>query len=162
MDRLERLISELNTLPKGYISEKTIGGKRYSYLQVRSGDTVVSKYMRAEEVEKISEELSLRKESESKLAEISERLSRIEVAAELLDKALLRKLSLLKLSWGMDSLSAAEKEKCISFSDAMTAIEGVPVSDTVKKELEDWKNGSTTFLAVFEQTLRKYGFEAGV
>ena len=96
LEQKNQIEQKLALLPKGYISEKTIGGKRYSYLQVRSGDTVVSKYMRAEEVEKISEELSLRKESELKLAEISERLSRIEVAAELLDKVLYEASSEMK------------------------------------------------------------------
>ena len=86
------------------------------------------------------------------------RLADIETAAELLDKALLRKLKLLKLTSGMDSISADEKEKRISFSDAMTSIEGVPVSDQVKKDLASWKKGSISFLSIFEQTLRRYGF----
>ena len=71
---------------------------------------------------------------------------------------MLRKLKILKLASGMDSISADEKEKRISFSDAMTAIEGVPVSDRVKSDLANWKNGNITFLSVFEQTLRRYGF----
>ena len=73
-------------------------------------------------------------------------------------KALLRKLKMLKLTSGLDSISADEKEKRISFSDAMTSIEGVPVSDRVKNDLANWKNGNITFLSVFEQTLRRYGF----
>ena len=71
---------------------------------------------------------------------------------------MLRKLKMLKLTSGMDSISADEKEKRISFSDAMTSIEGVPVSDRVKNDLANWKNGNITFLSVFEQTLRRYGF----
>ena len=58
----------------------------------------------------------------------------------------------------MDNISADEKEKRISFSDAMTSIEGVPVSDKVKTDLANWKKGNITFLSVFEQTLRRYGF----
>ena len=71
---------------------------------------------------------------------------------------MLRKLKMLKLTSGMDSISAYEKEKRISFSDAMTSIEGVSVSDRVKKDLANWKNGNITFLSVFEQTLKRYGF----
>ena len=100
----------------------------------------------------------MRKEYESELPEILIRLADIETAAELLDKALLRKLKMLKLTSGMDSISADEKEKRISFSDAMTSIEGVPVSDKVKTDLANWKKGNITFLSVFEQTLRRYGF----
>ena len=149
---------KLSVLPKGYISKKKIGGKQYLYLQTRNGDTVESKYIKAEELDEITSQLSLRKEYEAELPEILIRLADIETAAELLDKALLRKLKMLKLTSGMDSISADEKEKRISFSDAMTSIEGVPVSDKVKKDLENWKNGNITFLSVFEQTLRRYGF----
>ena len=149
---------KLSVLPKGYISKKTIGGKQYLYLQTRNGDTVDSKYIKAEEVKEITSLLSLRKEYEAELPEVILRLADIETAAELLDKALLRKLKMLKLTSGMDSISADEKEKRISFSDAMTSIEGVSVSDRVKKDLVNWKNGNITFLSVFEQTLRRYGF----
>ena len=148
----------LSVLPKGYISKKIIGGKHYLYLQTRNGDTVDSKYIKNEEVEEITSQLSLRKEYEAELPKVILRLADIETAAELLDKALLRKLKMLKLTSGMDSISASEKEKRISFSDAMTSIEGVPVSDRVKKDLANWKNGNITFLSVFEQTLRRYGF----
>ena len=156
----EKLEIEQNlaVLPRGYISKKTIGGKQFLYLKTRNGDTVESKYIKAEEVEELTDQLSLRKEYEAELPEVLLRLSKIETAAELLDKALLRKLKILKLASGMDSISADEKEKRISFSDAMTAIEGVPVSDRVKSDLANWKNGNITFLSVFEQTLRRYGF----
>lgn len=149
---------KLSVLPKGYISKKTIGGKQYLYLQTRNGDTVESKYIKAEEADEIANQISLRKEYEAELPEILIRLADIETAAELLDKALLRKLKMLKLTSGMDSISADEKARRISFSDAMTSIEGVPVSDRVKKDLANWKNGNITFLSVFEQTLRRYGF----
>ena len=130
---------KLSVLPKGYISKKTIGGKQYLYLQTRNGDTVESKYIKAEEAQDITNQLSLRKEYEAELPDILIRLADIETAAELLDKALLRKLKMLKLTSGMDSISADEKEKRISFSDAMTSIEGVPVSAKVKTDLANWK-----------------------
>jgi len=149
---------KLNALPKGYISKKTIGGKKYLYLQTRNGDTVESKYIKAEEAGKITSQLSLRKEYEAELPEIILRLADIETAAELLDKALLRKLKVLKLTSGMDGISVDEKKKSISFSEAMTSIEGVPVSNQVKADFVHWKNGNLTFLSVFEQTLRRYGF----
>lgn len=149
---------KLSTLPKGYISKKNIGGKQYLYLQTRNGNTVESKYIKAEEAEAITNQLALRKEYEEKLPEIISKLTDIENAAKLLDKALLRKLKMLKLINGMDSISADEKGKRISFSDAMTSIEGVPVSDKVKKDLINWKNGDITFLSIYEQTLKKYGF----
>ena len=101
---------KLSVLPKGYISKKTIGDKQYLYLQTRNGDTVESKYIKAEEAQDITNQLSLRKEYEAELPEILIRLADIETAAELLDKALLRKLKMLKLTSGMDSISADEKK----------------------------------------------------
>ena len=149
---------KLSVLPKGYNSKNTIGGRQYLYFQTRNGDTVESKYIKAKEAEEITSQLFFRKEYEADLPKILIRIADIETAAELLDKALLRKLKLLKLTSGMDSITADEKEKRISFSDAMTSIEGVSVSDKVKNDLANWKNGNTTFLSVFEQTLRRYGF----
>mgnify|MGYP000059790309 FL=1 len=55
----------LSVLPKGYISKKTIGGKQYLYLQTRNGDTVESKYIKAEEADEIANQISLRKEYEA-------------------------------------------------------------------------------------------------
>lgn len=158
LEQKNQIEQKLSVLPKGYISKKTIGGKQYLYLQTRNGDTVESKYIKAEEIEQITNQISLRKGYESKLPEVISRLKDIEAAATLLDKSLLRKLKMLKLTSGMDSISASEKEKRISFSDAMTSIEGVPVSDKVKSDLNDWKNGNVTFLSIFEQTLKRYGF----
>ena len=149
---------KLSVLHKGYISKKMIGGKQYLYLQTRNGDTVESKYIKAEDAEEITSQLSLRKEYEAELPEVILSPADIETAAELLDKALLRKLKMLKLTSGMDSISIDEKEKRISFSEAMTSIEGIPVSDIVKNDLANWKNGNITFLSVFEQTLKRYGF----
>ena len=149
---------KLSVLPKGYISKKTIGGKQYLYLQIRNGNTIESKYIKSDEVEKLTKQLYLRKEYEAELPKILSRLADIETATELLNKALLRKLKMLKLTIGMDNISATEKEKRISFSDAMTSIEGVPVSEMVKNDLNNWKNGEKTYVSIFEQTLKRYGF----
>ena len=149
---------KLAILPRGYISKKTIGCKQYLYLQTRSGDTIESRYIKAEDAEEITSQITSRKEYEAALPQVMLRLADIETAAELLDKSLLRKLRMLKLTSGMDSISPSEKEKRISFSDAMTSIEGIPVSDRLKNDLTNWKNGNITFLSVFEQTLRRYGF----
>ncbi len=153
---------KLSVLPRGYISKKTIGCKQYLYLQTRNGESIESKYIKAEEADEITNLISLRKKYEAELPQVILRLADMEAAAELLDKSLLRKLKVLKLASGMDSISVDEKEKRISFSNAMTSIEGVPMSDRLKNDLTDWKNGNITFLSVFEQTLRRYGFSAEV
>lgn len=41
---------EMGSLPRGYVSEKVISGRRYCYLQWRDGGHVRSRYLRPEEV----------------------------------------------------------------------------------------------------------------
>ena len=63
-----------------------------------------------------------------------------------------------KLCEGMDALTLEEKESCLSFAEAINAIEGLTISTELKQQLEKWKNGETTFYQVFEDTLKRYGF----
>ena len=63
-----------------------------------------------------------------------------------------------KLCEGMDALTLEEKVRCLSFAEAMNAIEGLTISTELKQQLEKWKNGETTFYQVFEDTLKRYGF----
>lgn len=72
-----------------------------------------------------------------------------------LDKA---RESRRKLCEGMDALTLEEKERCLSFAEAINAIEGLTISIELKQQLEKWKNGETTFYQVFEDTLKRYGF----
>lgn len=104
----------------------------------------------------------LRKEAELAALEIDRRLCEIEKAARLLDASLFRRLGMLRISIGMDDICREERENCVSFSDAMTSIEGVLVSSNVQHKLNCWKNGDISFLLIFEQTLRQYGFAVEV
>ncbi len=153
---------KLPTLPQGYISKKHIGGNEYYYLQARSGVKVTSRYLKVEEVVEVKQQIALRKEYESELPQIRHRLDELETAAQLIGDGVCRRLQILKISVGMDEISEQQKQRCISFADAMTAIEGVPVSDQTKCDLNDWKNGEVTFRSVFETTLRRYGFPVEV
>ena len=72
-----------------------------------------------------------------------------------LDKA---RESRRKLCEGMDALTLEEKERCLSFAEAINAIEGLTISTELKQQLEKWKNGEMTFHQVFEDALKKYGF----
>ena len=77
--------------------------KNYGLHYLKAG-LAAQKAGKAEEAEEITKQLSLRKEYEAALPDILIRLADIETAAELLDKALLRKLKMLKLTSGMDSI----------------------------------------------------------
>ncbi len=65
---------------------------------------------------------------------------------------------LFDLCKGMDEMTFEEKARCISFGNAMNAIEGVSVSEETAEELAEWQKGSKTYLEVFVSTLRRYGF----
>ena len=69
---------------------------------------------------------------------------------------------MLDLSAGMDEINDLTKNRCVTFADAMTSIEGVPVSKTAKEELDNWLSGKATFISVFESTLKRYGFPVEV
>ncbi len=152
---------ELTELPRGYITYKTINGKTYDYLQYRVNGKVKSEYLRSGETERIAKQLSARKEYEDELPGIAQRLAELEQAARLISNDLGRTLMLLKCSIGMDELDRSQKEKSISFANAMNAIEGVPVSSQTSVEMNEWKNGKVSFLTVYEATLKRYGFENG-
>ena len=66
--------------------------------------------------------------------------------------------SRLKLCEGMDALTLEEKERCLSFAEAINAIEGLTISTELERQLEKWKNGEMTFHQVFEDALKGYGF----
>lgn len=164
-DLLERkleLETELQSLVQGYISNKTIKGKTYCYLQSRVDGKLTSQYLKSEEVNKITEQIVRRKQCEAELPKLKARLSELEQAAELLGKNISRQLMLLKLSTGMDNLTAEQKKRSSSFAGAMNAVEGIPVSEQTARDIVAWQSGNKPFLSVFEATLKRYGFSAEV
>lgn len=162
LEQLQSMKSKLNSFPQGYISKKTIKGKQYFYLQNRVNGKVVSKYIKEDEVEQISSELQLSKRFKVEIPQIETRILELEQAAKLVDKKLSRELMLLKLSSNMDTLTSEQKDKSISFANAMNAIEGVYVSTITEVKITDWKNGDKQFLTLFNETLKMYGFSTEV
>lgn len=146
------------SLPNGYISIKTIKEKKYYYLQSRVDGKIVSKYLKRGEDQKIKEQVDICKKYKSELPQIENRLAELEQAAKLINKSLYRELMLLKTTIGMDTLNSAQKEKSISFANAINAIEGIYISETTKQNIIKWKEGSKTFSSVFNETLNMYGF----
>lgn len=155
-------LKELSVLPTGYISKKYINGNEYCYLQCRVHGKITSTYIKAENIDSIDKELKLRKEYESLLPDIEKRLLEIKEAVKLLDSSAIRKLDMLELTVGMDEIEKTVKKQCLTFADAMTSIEGVPVSKTAQEDLNDWLSGKATLISVFESTLKRYGFPVEV
>jgi len=70
MDKLSILLKELNTLPRGYISKKTISGKTYYYHQFKLNGQNVSKYIKPAELSALTEKIERRKEIENEIKRI--------------------------------------------------------------------------------------------
>ena len=153
---------EVANLPIGYISKKTIKGRFQFYLQRREGNKVTSTYIKAEDVDRVSEGIDKRKRLLEELSLLDDRLKQLEQAAILIDRDLYCQLLLYKLSYRMDDLDTPERQVCSSFGSAMNAIEGVAISAETHNEIEKWKRGDKPFLTVFEDTLRRYGFPVEV
>ncbi len=160
--RLKTMQSEVNLLPQGYISKKNIKGKQYFYLQNRDNGKVKSRYLKEDEIEDIVSQIELAKRYKLEIPIIKNRLLELEKAAKLIDKKSSRELMLLKLSANMDFLTDEQKDKSISFANAMNSIEGVSISETTENKIDDWKNGDKQFVNLFNETLKMYGFPVEV
>ena len=71
MERLDELVLELENLPDGYISRKTIKGKVYSYLQYFHKGKIISKYVPADKLADLEAKLAQRKAIEQELKGLS-------------------------------------------------------------------------------------------
>ena len=69
---------QLNELPIGYISKKTIKGNPQYYLQRRVGEKMTGVYIRADEVQNVREALERRAQYESEKKQIAARLEQLE------------------------------------------------------------------------------------
>ena len=67
MKDIKELLFELESLPRGYISKKTIHGKKYFYLQYLDNKKIVSKYIKENELEPLKKDLERRKEIEKEI-----------------------------------------------------------------------------------------------
>ena len=69
--------SELNELPKGYISKKKIAGKSYYYLQQRVKMKIVGTYVPPEELAVIKKQIDRRKQLEESIRELKANMKKI-------------------------------------------------------------------------------------
>ena len=64
--------NELSALPKGTISEKTVGEKTYYYLKYRDGKKVVSQYVSKKEIENVRALVEKRRHIETMVKSLQE------------------------------------------------------------------------------------------
>jgi hypothetical protein len=148
--------NRLTVLKDGYISNKTISGKKYAYLQCRINGKLSSEYIREDCLSGIQAELSERAQILDKIREINSRLLKIENAADILNRDLHRRLVTLRRCAIMETLPFGERTKSLAFGNAMTALEGIPASKETEKNLLRWANGDMSFQESFMNTLRAY------
>ena len=76
LDRLDRQQAayelHLQELPKGYISKKNIRGKESYYLQYRDGSKIVSKWIPADDLQKVEKRVMQRRMVEASLRRVKE------------------------------------------------------------------------------------------
>ena len=146
----------LAALKDGYISTKTISGKRYAYLQYRVDGKLSSEYIKEEYLPEIRADLDERARTLEKIRDVDARLEKIEAASSILDRNLYRKLIILRRCSSMEAMPLMEREKSLVFGSAMTALEGIPVSEETEKNLSRWANGDLSFQESYFNTLRTY------
>ena len=81
MKSINDLLLELESLPKGYISKKTIHGKEYFYLQFLENKKIVSKYVKTSDLKELKTMLAKRKEIEEELDTLLKQEKRLDSCA---------------------------------------------------------------------------------
>ena len=78
LEKKASLQKELSVLPQGYISKKNINGKTYHYLQNRVSGKMAGIYLKKDKVDRVSEQIRLRKQYEEELPKVNTRLNELE------------------------------------------------------------------------------------
>ena len=77
--RIEYMIAryqeEQDRLPKGSLSEKTVGDRIYYYLKYRDGKKVISQYISKSRIDEIREQIEKRKHIEGMIKSLQEELA---------------------------------------------------------------------------------------
>lgn len=85
-ERIDRMLAkyqeELETLPKGTISEKKVKQSTYFYLKYREGKKVISRYIPQKDVEAVREQVEKRRHIETMIRSLQEERTIAEKALE--------------------------------------------------------------------------------
>ena len=85
-ERIDRMLTkyqeELETLPKGTISEKKVKQSTYFYLKYREGKKVISRYIPQKDVDAVREQVEKRRHIETMIRSLQEERAIAEKALE--------------------------------------------------------------------------------
>lgn len=152
-----KLRYQLQTVPKGYITQKHISGRKYYYFQYTSFGKKKSEYLREIEVDTIRKKLSHREFLNKEIEENNANLDRLERAAKILDEQLSRTFFYLRQCAEMDALPISKRNKALSFASAMTSLEGLPAREITEENLKLWAKGEKSFADFYLPALQNYG-----
>jgi hypothetical protein len=146
----------LNLLKNGYISTKTITGKVSTYLQNLEcvDGKLPRKYIKAQYLPDVQEELNKRERLLVRIGEIDVRLEEIETAACLFDDEFRNELDSLSRCAALDAMPHKERAKALAFGAAMTMLNDISVGEDTRNDLSKWANSESSFRESYLKTLR--------
>ena len=143
-------------LKDGYISNKNISGKQYSYLQKKVDGKLKSEYIKEDLLPQVKQELQKRVRLENEITRADEQLNKLETAVGVLDKDLYHKLIILRRCAAMDAMPVDMRKKSLEFGNAMNALEGIPASEYAENALSRWAIDQYSFRDSYLQVLTKH------
>lgn len=157
-----QLRTQLQAIPKGYVTTKKIAGKDYHYLQYSAQGKKKSEYLREEDVGSVRYAIAQREPLKAQMEEVRKDQLRLESAARILDMRLYRTFLFLKQCAEMDALPIAKRQEALLFSDAMTALEGLCAKPETNKSLQLWARGEGSYTDIYMKALIQYRVVEGM
>lgn len=157
-----QLRTQLQAIPKGYVTTKRIAGKDYYYLQYSVQGKKKSEYLREEELASVRHSIAQREPLKEQMEELRNDQLRLESAARILDAGLYRTLLFLKQCAEMDALPVAKRQEVLQFSGAMTALEGLSAKPETEESLEMWAKGYGSYTDIYMKALVQYRVVEGM
>lgn len=157
-----RLRTQLQTIPKGYVTTKKIAGKNYFYLQYSVQGKKKSEYLREEDVLSVRHALARREPLKVQMEDIRKNQLRLESAARILDAELYRTFLFLKQCAEMDALPVSKRQEALLFSGAITALEGLCAKPETDESLQLWAKGEGSYMDIYMKALVQYRVVEGM
>lgn len=157
-----QLHTQLQAIPKGYVTTKKIAGKDYCYLQYTVHGKKKSEYLREEEVASVRHAVAQREPLKRQLEELRKDQLRLESAARILDAGLYRTFLFLKQCAQMDTLPIEKRQEVLQFSGAMTALEGLSAKPETDESLQMWAKGYVSYTDIYMKALVQYRVVEGM
>ena len=92
------------------------------------------------------------------LPNVDARIKEIEKRSELLGGEAKRIVASTRSIFEIDVSSIEQKQEGLRFSEAITSIEGAPVSEPAKNALKMWSEGTLSYVDAMNSVLKHYGF----